>query len=101
MKQHGTSCGYSSHSTLAFLEQHKQQIEYPGVCVHSKGTLIDLGEALHQVPTNVSVAILAGYTYLGQFIDHDITHTFGSDTFASADVAPHTYLNLEIGRAHV
>lgn len=94
MKQHGTSCGHSSHSTLAFLEQHKQQIDYPGVCIHSKGTLIDLGEALHQVPTNVSVAILAGYTYLGQFIDHDITHTFGSDTLASADVAPHSYLNL-------
>ncbi|WP_340679569.1 peroxidase family protein [Paraglaciecola sp.] len=94
MSQHGACPGLSSQLDLSFLELHKQQIEYPGVCVHSKGTLIDLGEALHQVPTNVSVAILAGYTYLGQFIDHDITHTFGSDTLASADVAPHSYLNL-------
>ena len=63
-------------------------------CIHSKGTLIDLGEALCHSQTNVSVALLAGYTYLGQFIDHDITHTFGSDTLASGDVSPHTYVNI-------
>lgn len=52
-------------------------------CLHSLGTLIDLGEAMHCVKTKSLTNILAGYTYLGQFIAHDVTKTTNGQVMAT------------------
>lgn len=56
-------------------------------CIHSRGTLIDLGEAMHRFSRKSSSTVPAGYTYLGQFIDHDITRSKNGEIIANASVS--------------
>lgn len=48
----------------------------------SRGTLADLGDAMHLETSERLGAILAGYSYLGQFIDHDIIKNPNAMTLA-------------------
>lgn len=67
-----------NHESL-FTEEAKSE-KSMGVSL-DKITLLSLAERMHQIenfPSNLG----AGYTYLGQFIDHDITFTPNSDRLA-------------------
>lgn len=45
----------------------------------SRGLMVDLGDLMHCADDAGLSTILSGYTYLGQFIDHDMTRSEGAD----------------------
>lgn len=64
-----------------------------GSTKHSFGTLIDLGEAMHSVVHEAPTDIPAGYTYLGQFINHDVHSLRDIHQFASGNTSAGNYVN--------
>ncbi|WP_102795654.1 peroxidase family protein [Bowmanella denitrificans] len=57
----------------------------------SKGTLIDLGEIMFNAQFERLSSIPAGYTFLGQFIDHDITQSSTLASFPSSNSTSGTF----------
>lgn len=54
---------------------------------YTRKTLQDIGNAMiSQAGTRTQTGIPAGYTYLGQFIDHDMTFTNGEDNDRTAQL---------------
>lgn len=61
----------------------------------SAGMLVDLGNAMHNSPkrSEKSGKMPAGYTYFGQFIDHDITFLSSNDRNPSGQFNRHVPFN--------
>ncbi len=73
MSEQGCARQRSANTSSACPHAHQ------GVPKLTRGLMIDLGDLMHCAEDAGLSTIQSGYTYLGQFIDHDMTRSEGAD----------------------